>query len=91
MKSSEFLESSEFVEPESSQSSAARGQEVVQKLLRSVGKAAWIAGTTFIVLGIPLLFALEKEAAYIQMENLEYDRQAEMEALLGPTSSSHQH
>nr|CAB3489580.1 unnamed protein product [Digitaria exilis] len=84
MKSSEFVESSEFVQPESSQSAAAvaRGQEVVQKLLRSVGKAAWIAGTTFIVLGIPLLFALEKEAAYIQMENLEY----EMEALLGPTS-----
>ena len=72
-----------------SQSAAAehaRGASAVAaKLARSVGKAAWIVETTFLVLGVPLIFVVEREMA---VEQMEHDQQAEMHAILDTTTST---
>ncbi|KAG7595759.1 hypothetical protein ISN44_As06g003130 [Arabidopsis suecica] len=34
---------------------------VSKKLLKSTGKAAWIAGTTFLILAVPLILELEQD------------------------------
>ncbi|KAF0894024.1 hypothetical protein E2562_033808 [Oryza meyeriana var. granulata] len=48
-----------------------------KKLLRSTGKAAWIAGTTFLVLVVPLIIEMDREQ---QLNDIELQQQA----LLGP-------
>ncbi|CAI9118041.1 OLC1v1019546C1 [Oldenlandia corymbosa var. corymbosa] len=49
---------------------------VGKKLLRSTGKAAWISVTTFVVIGLPLMFAMEREQQFREMD-------LQQEALLG--------
>ncbi|XP_010262447.1 PREDICTED: mitochondrial import receptor subunit TOM9-2-like [Nelumbo nucifera] len=41
---------------------------VTKKLLKSTGKAAWIAGTTFLILVVPLIIEMDREQ---QMNELE--------------------
>ncbi|KAJ4822743.1 Mitochondrial import receptor subunit TOM9-2 [Turnera subulata] len=41
---------------------------VAKKLLRSTGKAAWIAGTTFLILAVPLIIEMDREAQYNDLE-----------------------
>lgn len=61
-------------------SSVAGIAAMAAKLARSVGKAAWLAGTTFLVLGISLIFVLEQE---MQIDQMEFEHQSQMQALLG--------
>ncbi|CAN6362692.1 unnamed protein product [Urochloa humidicola] len=90
-KASQFLESL----PDSS-AAAALGRdamEVAWKLARSVGKAAWIVGTTFIVLGVPMIIVIDREMMAMNQEALQAPYQQhyqvdpdEMNALLGTSS-----
>jgi len=62
---------------------AAHGLEaaaMAKKLLRSTGKAAWIAGTTFLVLVVPLIIEMDREQ---QLNDLELQQQT---LLGGPPS-----
>lgn len=45
------------------------GGKVLRKLLFSTGKAAWIAGSTFLVLVVPLIIEMDREQQYIDLEN----------------------
>ncbi|KFM25169.1 Mitochondrial import receptor subunit TOM9-2 [Auxenochlorella protothecoides] len=47
------------------------------KLARSTGKAAWIAGTTFVILFVPLIIELEREAQLVEFETSQLDIMAE--------------
>lgn len=41
---------------------------VAKRLMKSTGKAAWIAATTFIILGIPLIIEMDREAQLNEAE-----------------------
>ena len=48
------------------------------KLSRHTGKAAWIAGTTFLVLLVPLILEMDREQQLLEFEN------QQIGALTGP-------
>ena len=41
---------------------------VTKKLLKSTGKAAWIAGTTFLILVVPLIIEMDREQQLNELE-----------------------
>ncbi|KDP26474.1 hypothetical protein JCGZ_17632 [Jatropha curcas] len=41
---------------------------VTKKLLQSTGKAAWIAGTTFLILVVPLIIEMDREQQLTELE-----------------------
>ncbi|KAK9160246.1 hypothetical protein Syun_006587 [Stephania yunnanensis] len=41
---------------------------VTKKLLRSTGKAAWIAGITFLILFVPLIVEMDREQQLNELE-----------------------
>ncbi|MCD7471291.1 Mitochondrial import receptor subunit TOM9-2 [Datura stramonium] len=41
---------------------------VAKKLLKSTGKAAWIAGTTFLILVVPLIIEMDRDAQLTELE-----------------------
>ncbi|XP_042516455.1 mitochondrial import receptor subunit TOM9-2 [Macadamia integrifolia] len=41
---------------------------VTKKLMKSTGKAAWIAGTTFLILVVPLIIEMDREQVLTELE-----------------------
>ncbi|KAL4269554.1 hypothetical protein GQ457_09G022230 [Hibiscus cannabinus] len=41
---------------------------VSRKLLKSTGKAAWLAGTTFLILVVPLIIEMDREQQFNELE-----------------------
>ncbi|GMI69874.1 hypothetical protein HRI_000656700 [Hibiscus trionum] len=39
-----------------------------KKLLKSTGKAAWLAGTTFLILVVPLIIEMDREQQFNELE-----------------------
>ena len=56
--------------PDSAASKAvARTSYAAWRLTRSTGKAAWVAVTTFLVLAVPLIIELDREAQLVEFES----------------------
>ncbi|XP_057521564.1 mitochondrial import receptor subunit TOM9-2-like [Amaranthus tricolor] len=64
-----------------SKQTAADAACVTKKLLKSTGKAAWILGTSFLVIALPLIIELERDG---QLEAMELQQAS----LLGTPPSS---
>ena len=47
---------------------ASEAAVVSKKLLRSTGKAAWIAGTTFLILAVPLIIEMDRDQQLTEIE-----------------------
>jgi mitochondrial import receptor subunit TOM22 len=47
---------------------AGEASSVAKKLLFSTGKAAWIAGTTFLILVVPLIIEMDREQQLNELE-----------------------
>ncbi|GKD60024.1 mitochondrial import receptor subunit TOM9-2 [Tanacetum coccineum] len=43
-------------------------QDVAWKLAKSTGKAMWIGGTTFLILVVPLIIEMDREAQFNDLE-----------------------
>mmetsp|Transcript_36352 Transcript_36352/g.43990 ORF Transcript_36352/g.43990 Transcript_36352/m.43990 type:complete len:87 (+) Transcript_36352:76-336(+) len=43
--------------------------KVLKKVIQHTGKAAWIFGTTVLVLGVPLIIEMDREQQLVEMEN----------------------
>ncbi|KAM7258141.1 hypothetical protein ACFE04_013882 [Oxalis oulophora] len=56
---------------------AADSGYVSKKLLASTGKAAWIAGTTFLILVLPLIIEMDRDQQLAEIE-------VQQQTLLGP-------
>lgn len=54
---------------------------VANRLMKSTGKAAWIAGTTFLILVVPLIIEMDREQ---QLNELELQQQSLLGAPPGP-------
>ncbi|CAN0897652.1 Mitochondrial import receptor subunit TOM9-2 [Linum grandiflorum] len=50
---------------------------VTKRLLRSTGKAAWITGTTLLILMVPLIIEMDREQQFTELE-------LQQQSLLGP-------
>ena len=51
---------------------------VAWKLTQSTGKAAWIAGTSFLILVVPLIIEMDREQQLVEFES------QQLGALTGP-------
>jgi import receptor subunit TOM22 len=49
-------------------SASRRALHVATKLLFATGRAAWVLGTTLLVLGVPLIIEMDREAQAVEME-----------------------
>ena len=57
---------------------AAIGWANLRKLSWHTGKAAWIAGTTILILGVPLILEMDREQQLLEFES------QQLGALTGP-------
>jgi len=46
-----------------------RARSVFIRLLQSTGHAAWVTGTSLLVLVVPLIIEMDREAQLVEMEN----------------------